>query len=234
MSLPQGAAKAPGAALPWPSGSILSAQVLKQDAGTATLLIGNSRYQAQTPGPLPQGNIWIQLMERGNPPQFRILSEARVTAVLAELLGDAAADGGKKMTGQHLLRQQQQEWPMPQHPQTGFHLHSSSAGNMLMIEDRHNRSTKGMVQKDDKEDRSALHGRLDLEHLGTVYFSVENKADAPMQLKLRVAGHNSFLTLYEPFSRWLEEKKRDSGIDGHLSEGDEPIIKPERSVRTVA
>ncbi|GAV20948.1 hypothetical protein MMIC_P1926 [Mariprofundus micogutta] len=234
LSLPQGAAKAQGNALPWPNGSILSAKVLQQaDSGIATLLIGNQRFQAKTPGQLPTGNIWIQLMERGNPPQFRILSESRAISMLAERLAEMAAGSEKKTPSQHLLRQQQ-EWPLPQQSQSGYHLHPASNGNMLMLEDRQNGATKGMVQKDEKENRSALHGRLDLDHLGTVYFAIEKKPDSPLQLKLRTAEHDAFLSLHEPFSHWLAEKVQEDGIEGQLSEGDEPIIKPEHPVRTMA
>ena len=227
LSIPQGAARAVGAALPWPSGSIVSAQVLQQQpgAGTATVQIGNQQFQANIPGQLPQGNIWLQLMDRGNPAQFRILSETRAIALLADKLAEAATASGKKQGGQ-ILRQQQQEWPMLQQNQTGYHLHPSPSGNMLMLEDQQNGSTKGMVQKEEEENRSALHGRLDLDHLGTVYFAIENKPDAPLQIKLRAAEHSTFLTLHEPFNHWLAEKSRENGSEGQISEGDEPIIKP--------
>jgi len=227
LSIPQGAARAVGATLPWPSGSIISAQVLQQqpNTGTATLQIGNQRLQATIPGQLPQGNIWIQLMDRGNPAQFRILSETRAIALLADKLAESAAASGTKQ-GSPLQRQQQQEWPLPPQSQTGYHLHPSANGNMLMLEDQQNGSTKGTVQKDTDENRATLHGRLDLDELGTVYFAIESKPDAPLQIRLRTAEHRSFLTLHEPFNDWLAEKGRESSIEGQISEGDEPIIKP--------
>jgi len=227
LSIPQGAARAVGAALPWPKGSIVSAQVIQQqpNAGTATLQVGNQRLQATIPGQIPQGNIWIQLMDRGNPAQFRILSESRAISLLADKLAETAAASGTKQGGP-LQRQQQQEWPLPQQTQTGFNATPSSNGNMLMLEDRNNGSTKGTIQKDTDEDRTALHGRLDLDELGTVYFAIESKPDAPLKIKLRTAEHSSFLTLHEPFNDWLAEKSRERGIEGQISEGDEPIIKP--------
>ena len=72
-ALSQGAASGAKVSLPWPNGSLLSAQVLqkpdagtamaqKPDSGTAMLQIGNFRLLAKVPTHLPQGNVWIQLL----------------------------------------------------------------------------------------------------------------------------------------------------------------------------
>jgi len=235
LALPQGAAKTPGITLPWPSGSLLSAQVQKQsDAGVTTLLVGNYRLQAKIPGLPPHGSIWLQLMDRhANPPQLRILSESRAMAILEERLAEVATGNEKREAGQQSTRQQH-ELPLPKQNQTGLHLHPSSNGNSLILEGREDGTPKGMVQKDIKEDTTALHGRVDLDHLGIIYFSVEKSSDTPFKLKVRAGDHRSFVALHEPFTQWLEEKSEADAVQGELSQGDEPIIKPERRVGTMA
>jgi len=239
ISLPQSAAAGIKMALPWPTGSILTAQVLQQqDAGMATLLIGGQRLQAKVPGHLPLGNIWLQLMERGTPTQFRLLSESRAVEVLAERLAQFVAGSDQKQGG----HQQRQEWPMPsQQNQDSYLLQPSANGNRLFLEDRENGSPKGMVQKEVDDNRTALHGRLDLEHLGTVFFAVEKTTETPFQLKLRAREHSAFISLQTPFSQWLKQQNSSdidggegsSPIQGVLSEGEEPIIKPELAVKRV-
>lgn len=232
LALPQGAGKTPGITLPWPNGSILSAQVQKQpDSAATTLLVGNYRLQTKIDGLPQQGNVWIQLMNKhANPPQLRMLSEARATAILAEQLAEAA--GNEKRTSGQPQPRQQQDWPMPKQNQQGFHFHPSSNGSSLMLEEHEGGTPRGMVQKDMKEDLAALHGRLDLEHLGIIFFAVEKSGDAPFQLKVRASDRSAYVALHEPFNRWLEENSERTAAQGELSQGDEPIIKPERPVRT--
>jgi len=242
LTLPQNSAGGIKLSLPWPTGSLVSAQVLQQkEPGMAMLMLGGQRVQAQVPGFLPMGNLWLQLMERGLQTQFRLLSDARAAEILAERLASAATGGDLKQNQQQLLRQHQ-EWPMPssQQNQTGFNMQASANGNMLLLEDKENGSPKGMVQKDENENRSALHGRVDLEHLGTVFFAVEKSKDHPYQLKLRVSEHLSFISLQSPFTEWLKRLASDhhdqienSSIQGRLSEGDEPIINPSLALKRV-
>ncbi len=238
ISLPQSAAAGIKLALPWPTGTILTAQVLQQqDAGMATLMIGGQRVQAKVPGYLPLGNIWLQLMERGTPTQFRLLSDARAVEVLAERLAQVVAGSDQKQGSHH---QQRQEWPMPsQQNQDSYLMHPSANGNRLFLEDRENGSPKGMVQKEVDDNRMALHGRLDLEHLGTVFFAVEKMTETPFQLKLRAADHSAFISLQAPFSQWMQQQGPsnneggEEAVQGFLSEGEDPIIKPELAVKRV-
>lgn len=243
LTLPQNSASGVKMALPWPTGSLVSVQVLQQkDPGMATLMMAGQRVQAQVPGFLPLGNLWLQLMERGLQTQFRLLSDARAAEILAERLAAAVTGGDLKQNQQQLLRQHQ-EWPMPssQQSQAGFNMQASANGNMLLLEDKGNGSPKGMVQKSENKNRSVLHGRVDLEHLGTVFFAVEKSKDHPYQLKLRVREHRSFISLQSPFSEWLKRLASDrqnqiesSSIQGRLSEGDEPIINPALGLKRVA
>lgn len=238
ISLPQSMTSGIKMALPWPTGSIISAQVLQQqDAGMATLMLGGQKMQAKVPGFLPLGNIWLQLMERGSPSQFRLLSESRAVEVLAERLAQMVTGSDHKQSGHQSLRQ---EWPMPsQQNQESYLMHPSANGNRLFLEDRENGSAKGMIQKEVDEERTALHGRLDLEHLGTVFFAVEKTIETPFQLKLRASDHRAFISLQAPFDAWLKEKSSSTEagaalIQGRLSEGEDPIIKPDHSVKRVA
>jgi len=243
LSLPQNSASGVKVTLPWPVGSLVSAQVMQQkDPVMATLMMAGQRVQVQVPGFLPMGNLWLQLMERGVQAQFRLLSDVRAAEVLAERLASAATGGDLKQSQQQLLRQHQ-EWPMPssQQNQTGFNMQASANGNMLLLEDKENGSPKGMVQKDENENRSALHGRVDLEHLGTVFFAVEKAKDNPYQLKMRVSEHRSFISLQAPFAEWFKTLASDhhdqiesASIQGRLSEGDEPIINPALALKRVA
>ena len=115
-----------------------------------------------------------------------------------------------------------------------FDCQRSANGNSGMLQEHGGSTPRSMIQKDMKDNQTALHGRLDLEHLGIIYFAVEKSGDTPFQLKVRASERSAYVALHEPFNHWLEENSELTVAQGELSQGDEPIIKPDRPVRTMA
>jgi hypothetical protein len=222
LPLPQGSSARP---LPFLTGSLLPARILQNDHGGTTLLLGSIRMQVSLPTRLPGGQLWVLIVENGTPPKLRIMSESQATTVLAERLAGQLADaaGGKPP------QLQQQDWPLRQQGQQhGFSFHPASHGDMLFIDDEQSGEPKGRIERESAADGFTLHGRLDLDAIGAVYFAIEQHGEAPISLQLRVAGRDSYRELQQPFAEWLAARAADDGakLAAQLSEGCEPIVAP--------
>ncbi|MDX8405859.1 MAG: hypothetical protein R8K50_06880 [Mariprofundus sp.] len=225
------------AALPWPNGTILSARLENITATTATLVIAGQRMQASLPPGLlanlpANAQLWLELLSRDTPAGMRILTRQQaihtIAARLAELTGNKPADLPPALQ----QRLQQPTWPWQDgHP---LHAHASEAGNRLLLDDRQNQQPRGMMERSSDEDGFALHGRIDLESVGTLYFALQQQLDKPAKLTLRAADHSNFMQLQQPFAEWVEQQHASdhsmpATLQAQLQEGDEPVLKPRLS-----
>jgi len=239
LGIPQGASSTGTSALPWPNGSLVSAQVLAMDTPElATIMIGSYRIQAKVPPNTPLGQIWLELINRELPAQMKILSEQRALEKLIQQLSEntqakhptQAAHASKTMASQH-SGQAEPGWPFPPSAQMPFHAHASQ--DRLFLEQNDDQTPRGMIQQQIDEHHYALHGRLDLEHLGTLFFILEQTEGQPVNIKVRAQSHQSFLALQKPFQQFLDrqnnddhESTDDNKLHGRLYEGSEPFLTP--------
>jgi len=244
LGIPQTGAIATNSALPWPNGSLISAQVLSMNTPElATIMLGAYRMQARVPPNTPLGHIWLELMNREIPAQMRILTESRALQLLIRKIADqmqgpnANQTTATPKTSSHAAAAAQTEggWPLPANMQLPFTLHASQDQERLFLEQADDESPRGMIQKEVDTDRYALHGRLDLDHLDTLFFMLEQRSKQPMQLKLRAGSHQAFLTLQQPFEQFLATQNdttqaadEAARLKGRLFEGNEPFLKPVR------
>ncbi|PIP01895.1 MAG: hypothetical protein COW18_01610 [Zetaproteobacteria bacterium CG12_big_fil_rev_8_21_14_0_65_54_13] len=219
--------------LPWPNGSILPGRLEGITGGSATLIIASQRFLATLPpgllASLPQGQLWLELLSREAPAHFRILSRQQAINEIAGRLAELAGNRHTELPNQG-QRQGHGSWSwQDNHP---LHAQESDNGRRLILDERESRQPRGMIERQNDSNGFALHGRVDLDQLGTLYFALQQQQGSPAQLKLRATGHTSFVQLHQPFAAWVKDQQlNQSGttLQAELSEGDEPILKPNMS-----
>jgi len=232
--IPTGIKTIPTGTLPWPNGSILSAQLEQVTNTSATLVIAGQRFQVSLPPGLlaslpPQARLWLELINRDAPASLRILNRQQAIQALASRLADITT--AKQSDAPLPLQRQhgQPGWSWPDgHP---LQAHPSSQGNRLLLDDHANGQPRGMIEQQQDNNEFALHGRLDLDQLGTLYFALQQQPDAPLKLMLRATTHHSLIELQQPFHQWLEQQHQQTPaaqtpLQGQLDQADEPILKP--------
>ncbi|MES0371999.1 MAG: hypothetical protein ABUK11_06930 [Mariprofundaceae bacterium] len=207
LSLPQGAKPATATQLAWPNGSILSARMVPGDSpGNVILMLGGYRFLAKVPANTPMGNIWLQLVNRELPAQFRLLSDFRAASLLARMLANRMKSqdqpgqeksGGDQKSQQAARKKIEQGQP--------FQVETGSDGKRLMLRDPLDGSPRGVVNASSDEYSFLLHGRADLDHLGPVAFALEGSANQPWKLKLYAGSDSNISKLRPVFIQWLEE-----------------------------
>ena len=212
LSLPQGARPATASQLVWPNGSILSARMVPGDSpGNVILMLGGYRLLAKVPANTPMGNIWLQLVNRELPAQFRLLSDFKAASLLAGMLANRMKPQDQKDRENAGREQNPQDtgWKKFEKNQVLFQTQTDSDARRLMLRDPKDGSPRGVIHASSDEHSFLLHGRADLDHFGPVAFALEGSEDQPWTLKL-YAGRDSNITELRPaFLKWLE-KQRDS------------------------
>jgi len=146
---------------------------------------------AQVPPSTPMGEIWLQLIQRGMPAKFRILSQSQAIETLADMLQKTGKQSPAKTpspaTHNHPVQQSrptfQSQWheqDVPRLDTTGLPWLATGApeSNSVMLRDRNSGQERGMVLGESHDDGFRLQGRLDLEHLGAVLFRLQGDHDA--------------------------------------------------------
>ncbi len=207
--------------LPWPVGSFVPAQVLAQPSGEfATLLIGNYRLRAKVPPNLPAGALWLELVSRDDPPRFRIVPQEEIRARIAELLADRATEspetkgsGERAHPAAHPL--QEQGWQVQSHPDGSRHI----------LMDPDDGSPRGILWTSGDGEGFELHGRIDLDRLGAIYFRLASSGDAP-GLTLACARRDSLSLLKPALMEWIEDVRARSPFARHLHSRIELVDTP--------
>jgi len=227
ISLPQGVKSGVAGQLPWPNGSILSARMVPgESAGHVILMLAGYRFQAKVPANTPMGNIWMQLVNREMPAQFRLLSDFKAASLVAEMLSNKMkpqeqaaepAKGGRS--------NQDTAWQKMEQNQLPFQAEAGADGQRIMLRDEHDGTTKGVVNASSDEDGFLLHGRADLDHFGPVAFALEGSENQPWSLKLYAGRDSNIAELRPAFLKWLQEQSesenssRRSLIEGRVLGG---------------
>jgi len=209
LSIPQGAKSDVAPKLPWPNGSIITAKMTPIDSeGSVILSLGGYRMRAQVPPNTPMGNIWLQLMSRDMPVQFRLLSESKAASVLSEMLGQKvkaeSADDGVK----HAHRHGSETWPKMDMDGLPVRVDEGLSEQYLMLRDKQDGETQGMLNRQVSGDQFRLHGRVDLKHLGAVAFTLQGQGDSPWDMRLYVNSNEHIDSLRHDFSAWLQERHK--------------------------
>jgi hypothetical protein len=220
LSLPQGAKSDVAPKLPWPNGSIITAKLTPTDSeGAVILSLGGYRMRAQVPPNTPMGNIWLQLMNREMPIQFRLLTESKATTLLSEMLG-------KKMQiveehTKHAGKQSAEIWPKMDMDGLPVRVDVGLSEQYLMLRDKQDDGTRGMLNRQVSGDQFRLHGRVDLKHIGAVAFSLQGENNAPWDINLYINSNEHIDDLRRDFSAWLEARhlSRPKGISRQALDG---------------
>ncbi|MDQ6995162.1 MAG: hypothetical protein Q9M18_06155 [Mariprofundaceae bacterium] len=226
LSLPTGAKSDVAPKIPWPNGSIVSAKMMPADSeGSVILSLGAYRLRAQVPPNTPLGNVWLLLLSRDNPAQFRLLHEAHAVAMLADMLAkktvkEPQADGAKRVA-----LASQQNWQKLDGEVLPFVMNQSASGQYVMLHDRQDGSARGMVHRKNEGHDFLLHGRVDLDALGAVMFSLRCM-DGTWKLNVYANQGKSVDVLRQDFYEWLHtqvshvtDRSKTCDIEGQVSYG---------------
>jgi len=219
ISLPQGVKSGTAGQLPWPNGSIVSARMVPgESAGHVVLMLGGYRLQAKVPATTQMGNIWLQVINREMPAQFRMLSDFKAVALLSDMLAQKLKP--QELAGRDQGRagnrpSQESGWQKMDQSQLPFHTELGADAHRMMLRDQYDGSPRGMVNSNSDEKRFLLHGRADLDHLGPVAFALEGSEGKPWSLKLYAGRDANMAELRPAFLKWLEEHRNDENNPTH-------------------
>jgi len=238
--------------LPWPDGSVITARLVPTDApGTALLMLGSYRLLAQVPPATPMGEVWLMLVNRQMPARFALLTDVQVLQMLAGMLeaeqnqpvkGAATrhAKAGHGGTAAALLAGAASEWPNLATAQRGdgrqglpWNAEAAADGNTLLWYDDQDEQPRGMLHRKVDEQSFSLSGRVDLDHLGGITFTLKGTIDqqpeqamAPEQaqqvstrgwnLNLHTVADTGLNELRRDFADWLAEHR--AGFPGMQAE----------------
>ncbi len=203
VSLPIGAKSDVAPKMPWPNGSLVTAKMTATDSeGSVILSLGGYRLRAQVPPNTPLGNVWLLLLSRDMPAQFRLLHEAHAMSMLADMLAKKSVKEPKADVGQRLTQLTQQAWQKMEGDNLPFIMQQSASGQYVMLHDRQKGSARGMVHRKEEGQGFLLHGRVDLEALGAIMFSL-HCVEATWKLNIYTDHGGSVDTLRRDFPSWL-------------------------------
>ncbi len=193
-----------GTLLPWPNGSLLAGRLAPvSDGAGAMLMLANYRVRVEVPPNVPMGKVWLQLLQREKPGQFRLLSEQQATALITNLFNhqqEALAD--KPTITEHTLKQDWQKLPLELIP----FLTEQQEQRVLLLDAEH--QPQGFVQAEVGKDEFMLHGRLDLAHLGVLLFSLAGGEGKPFKVTLHVQDKANYHALKQAFDDWLSAQQQ--------------------------
>jgi len=202
-----------GTFLPWPNGSLLSGRLMPPTEGAgAMLMLGNYRIRIEVPPNTPMGQTWLQLLQREMPGKFRLLSEKQALALVVDLLQQNTSSGKTNKPLQQDKTQlahamnNQQEWGKFNADNLPFQ--AEFHGEHWMLYDKKDGHTQGLLQQDRHGQGFMLHGRLDLEHIGAVAFSLESQQDKPWKVLIHLANRQFKVDVEQLFLSWLNNKQQ--------------------------
>ena len=218
LSLPEGANTQASQRLPWANGSLLAAKLVPSDSpGMAQVVIGAYRLVAKVPPNTPMGEIWLQLVNRDMPAQFRQLSSTQVETELAKMLQKASSQSTEAKAPK---QNAEQGWGKLDTGSLPFHADLAAHGNFLMIRDRENSHRDVLLSSTIDADQFRLLGRVDLDQLGPVAFNLQGGENRDWHLKIFSINPQLLSYLRTHFSSWLqEEQAKHQGLDGEVIYG---------------
>ncbi|MDX8388690.1 MAG: hypothetical protein R8M46_09210 [Ghiorsea sp.] len=203
-----------GTLLPWPNGSLLSGRLMPPTEGSgAMLMLGNYRVRVEVPPNTPMGHIWLQLMQREMPGQFRLLTNKQAEALIAEMLQQSNTKEGvprganQEQGSTKGQAGSQQEWGKL--PTDNLPFTVEAYGERLMLRDEQGGGTQGLLQKEEGKDSFTLSCRLDLEHLGGLAFSLEGTPDKTWKVHIHLENKVFKYDVEQKFVDWLAQQQVD-------------------------
>ena len=202
-----------GTLLPWPNGSLLSGKIMPDAAG-ALLMLGNYRVRVEVPPNTPMGKVWLELLQREKPGQFRLLTDKQAISFISDMLQKYASKQPLEM--QHKLDSHMQ-WSKQMIDNLPFF--AEQVGSRLLLFEQEGRQAQGFVQELEQKQGFMLQGRLDLAHLGTVLFSMRGGKQQPWHIKIHILDQHKQDILAVPFTSWLHERNQTNHIqvEGELT-----------------
>jgi len=218
LNLPEGASTGAAQRLPWANGSLLAAKLSPTDTpGMAYLLLGGFRLRAKVPPSTPMGNVWLQLVHHEMPAHFRLLTEAQAERVLTQMLHKLSADQGQQTVPKHT---RDHGWTSLDTDMFPFTADISEDRKNLLLRDRENGTPHVILSQSSDTDRFRIQGRLDLEHIGPLLFTLEGGSERNWQLRIFIDNPLAISHLRTPFDTWLiDQQKGFASLDGTLSLG---------------
>ncbi|OIO68428.1 MAG: hypothetical protein COW19_03795 [Zetaproteobacteria bacterium CG12_big_fil_rev_8_21_14_0_65_55_1124] len=218
LNLPEGAASNANQRLPWTNGSLLSAKLSPTDtAGVAQLVLGGYTLRAQVPPTTTMGKVWLLLINHEMPAQFRLLSDAEAVRALSQMLHKSATTRGDHATAKQT---QEHGWNKLETDSLPFTADVSKDGQNVFLRDRNNGRPHVVLNKSADSDRFYIQGRVDLEHLGPVVFTLEGGAERAWWLRMFAANPQFLPPLRTNFDTWLHDKQTSyTNLGGELLRG---------------
>jgi len=206
LSLPTGAKSDVAPKMPWPNGSLLTAILTATDSeGSVILSLGGYRLRAQVPPNTPLGHVWLLLLNREMPAQFRLLHEARAASMLVDMLTQKLVKQPHTDVSKPLNQASPQAWYKMDGEGLPFVMEQGASGQYVMLHDRKQGAASGMVHRQREADGFLLHGRVDLDRLGAVMFALHSIGNS-WELSVYAERGESVERLRGDFSTWMQKQ----------------------------
>jgi hypothetical protein len=192
-----------GTLLPWPNGSLLSGKLIPaSDGAGAMLMLANYRVRVEVPPNTPMGKIWLQVLQREKPGQFRVLTDKQAMSFIIKLL---------KQQDKPFMQQQQFADAIIKHdwsklPSDIIPFLAEVHGERVLFMDERQHQPRGFVQEEATKTGYTLYGRLDLEHFGSLLFVLSGATNQPMKIALHLQENTHQSILQTKFKRWLAQQ----------------------------
>lgn len=195
-----------GQVLPWPNGSVLSGKLMPPTSGAGMMLmLGNYRVRVEVPPNTPAGHVWLQLLQKAMPGQFRLLTQAQAENLIAEMLqrkGEPSEQG--QAAKPKSMPTEQTVWSKLNSDNFPFAVEAD--GQRLTLLDKEDGHTQGLLKEESLgHDDFKLSGRLDLQHIGGLAFSLVGEKDA-WKLDIQLANPMFKQDVGQALQVWLAER----------------------------
>jgi len=196
-----------GQVLPWPNGSVLSGKLMPPTTGAGMMLVlGNYRVRVEVPPNTPAGHVWLQLLHKAMPGQFRLLTQAQAESLISEMLqrkGEPSEQGHTaKAKSTH---SEQTAWSKLNTDNFPFAFEAD--GQRLTLLDKDDGQPQGLLKEESLgHDAFKLSGRLDLAHVGGLAFSLEGQKDT-WKLDVQLANPKFKQELGQALQVWLAQRQ---------------------------
>lgn len=194
-----------GQVLPWPNGSVLSGKLMPPTQGAGMMLVlGNYRIRVEVPPNTPMGHVWLQLLNKAMPGQFRLLTQAQAESLIVEMLQRKGESPEQAHSAKAKpMQSEQSTWSKLQTDSLPFAFEAH--GQHLTLLDKDDGHTQGLLKEETwGQDTFKLSGRLDLAHMGGLAFALEGKKNT-WRLDVHMANPMFKQEVAQALELWLAE-----------------------------
>ncbi len=206
--------------LPWANGSLLSGRLIPASDGAGVLLLlGQYRLKAEVPPNVAMGKVWLELVQGEKPLQFRLLSEQQAQFFVIDLLQKHQ----KKLLPNHPVLQDaaQQKLEGFKFPTEAMPYAVEQHYHRLHLIHPEDGQSHGYLQQDTRPDGFILYGRLDLQQIGQVAFSLSGSNQGVWHINIHLQNKQTNYAFEHQFHAWLQEKEAqyDIAFEGCVRDG---------------